>query len=95
MGGEFLTHGPCRGAGRGPRPVRDAGPGRPIPPVRGPTAETAPKAATARPSPAFHPTMTAALTEVLELATAGDDVVDAAAALAVAEAALTRAEVRL
>jgi Tfp pilus assembly protein PilX len=35
------------------------------------------------------------LTEVLELAAAGDDAVDAAAALALAEAALARAEARL
>jgi hypothetical protein len=39
--------------------------------------------------------MPAALTEVLELAATGDDAVDAAAALAVAEAALARAEARL
>ena len=39
--------------------------------------------------------MSAVLTEVLELATAGDDAVGATAALAVAEAALARAEVRL
>jgi hypothetical protein len=35
------------------------------------------------------------LTEMLELATAGDDAADAAAALAVAEASLARAEARL
>jgi hypothetical protein len=39
--------------------------------------------------------MPAALTEVLELAATGDDAVDAAAALAVAEAALARAETRM
>ena len=39
--------------------------------------------------------MSAVLTEVLELAATGDDAVDAAAALAVAEAALARAEARL